>query len=171
MVPLRNAGRAAFIVDTDPYVVDAENFVVAVLDLNNLKVCNDTLGHEAGDKYIRDASKIIQSTFGTIGNCYRMGGDEFYCLIPKGGKASCREQQTRMENMIDEYNKASSDVKIAIACGFARYDNRIDYDLNSTAKRADQLMYQNKEEMKKQEHELELEREELERIAQEDMWE
>ena len=76
-----------------------------------------------------------------------------------------------MENMIDEYNKASSDVKIAIACGCARYDNRIDYDLNSTAKRADQLMYQNKEEMKKQEHELELEREELERIAQEDMWE
>ena len=163
--------RAAFIVDTDPYVVDAENFVVAVLDLNNLKACNDTLGHEAGDKYIRDASKIIQSTFGTIGNCYRMGGDEFYCLIPKGGKASCREQQTRMENMIDDYNKTSEDVKIAIACGFARYDNRIDYDLNSTAKRADQLMYQNKEEMKKQEHELELEREELERIAQEDMWE
>ncbi|MBO4749656.1 MAG: GGDEF domain-containing protein, partial [Lachnospiraceae bacterium] len=163
--------RAAFIVDTDPYVVDAENFVVAVLDLNNLKYCNDHLGHEAGDRYIRDASKIIQNTFGTIGSCYRMGGDEFYCLIPKGGKASCREQQTRMENMIEEYNKTSDDVKIAIACGFARYDNRIDYDLNSTAKRADQLMYQNKEEMKKHEHEQELEREELERIAQEDMWE
>ena len=141
--------RAAFIMDTDPYVVDAENYVVAVLDLNNLKRCNDQLGHEMGDKYIRDAAQIIRSTFGTIGNCYRMGGDEFYCLIPKGGKASCREQQEQMEQMIEEYNATSEIVKISIACGFARFDNRIDYDLNSTAKRADQLMYQNKEDMKK----------------------
>ena len=141
--------RAAFIMDTDPYVVDPENFVVAVLDLNNLKYCNDNLGHEMGDKYIRDSAEIIRNTFGTIGNCYRMGGDEFYCLIPQGGKASCREQQSAMARMVDEYNAKSQDVTIAIACGFARYDNRIDYDLNSTAKRADQLMYQNKEEMKK----------------------
>lgn len=141
--------RAAFIMDTDPYVVDPENFVVVVLDLNNLKYCNDNLGHEMGDKYIRDSAEIIRNTFGTIGNCYRMGGDEFYCLIPQGGKASCREQQSAMERMVDEYNAKSQDVTIAIACGFARYDNRIDYDLNSTAKRADQLMYQNKEEMKK----------------------
>ena len=70
--------RAAFIVDTDPYVTDPENYVVAVLDLNNLKYCNDHLGHEMGDKYICDSAEIIQSTFGTIGNCYRMGGDEFY---------------------------------------------------------------------------------------------
>ena len=145
------SNRAAFIVDTDPYVVDPENFAVAVLDLNNLKYCNDHLGHEMGDKYIRDSAEIIRNTFGTIGSCYRMGGDEFYCLIPKGGKAACREQQTRMEEMVEAYNQQSSDVTIAIACGFARYDNRIDYDLNSTAKRADQLMYQNKEEMKKQE--------------------
>ena len=142
--------RAAFIMDTDPYVVDPENYVVAVLDLNNLKYCNDHLGHEMGDKYICDSAEIIKNTFGTIGNCYRMGGDEFYCLIPKGGKASCREQQTLMEQMIEDYNKTSEVIKIGIACGFARYDNRIDYDLNSTAKRADQLMYQNKEEMKKQ---------------------
>lgn len=141
--------RAAFIMDTDPYVIDPENYVVAVLDLNNLKYCNDHLGHEMGDKYIRDSAQIIRNTFGTIGNCYRMGGDEFYCLIPKGGKASCREQQAEMERQVEEYNAKSEDVKIGIACGLARYDVRIDYDLNATAKRADQLMYQNKEEMKK----------------------
>ncbi|MBP5282913.1 MAG: diguanylate cyclase [Lachnospiraceae bacterium] len=141
--------RAAFNMDTDPYAVNPENYVVAVLDLNNLKKCNDQLGHEMGDKYIVDSAEIIRNTFGTIGNCYRMGGDEFYCLIPKGGKASCREQQENMERMVEEYNAKSDLVKISIACGFARFDIRIDYDLNSTAKRADQLMYQNKEEMKK----------------------
>ncbi|MBQ9489516.1 MAG: diguanylate cyclase [Lachnospiraceae bacterium] len=142
--------RAAFIVDTDPYAVDPENYVVVVLDLNNLKYCNDHLGHEMGDKYICDSAEIIRNTFGTIGSVYRMGGDEFYCLIPKGGKAACREQLLNMERMVEEYNKKSEIIKIGIACGYARYDNRIDFDLNATAKRADQLMYQNKEEMKKQ---------------------
>ncbi|MBQ1849918.1 MAG: GGDEF domain-containing protein [Lachnospiraceae bacterium] len=144
--------RAAFIVDTDPYVVDPENYAVAVLDLNNLKYCNDHLGHEVGDQYIRDASEIIKNTFGTIGSCYRMGGDEFYILIPKGGKAAAREQQETMDKMVEEYNQKNTTFKMGIACGYARFDNRIDYDLNSTAKRADQLMYQNKEEMKSMDH-------------------
>ncbi|MBQ2100525.1 MAG: GGDEF domain-containing protein, partial [Lachnospiraceae bacterium] len=144
--------RAAFIVDTDPYVVDPENYVVAVLDLNNLKYCNDHLGHQVGDQYIRDASEIIKNTFGTIGSCYRMGGDEFYILIPKGGKAAAREQQETMDKMVEEYNQKNTTFKMGIACGYARFDNRIDYDLNSTAKRADQLMYQNKEEMKSMDH-------------------
>ena len=56
-----------------------------------------------------------------------------------------------MERMVEEYNETSELIKIGIACGMARYDKRIDYDLNSTAKRADQLMYQNKEAMKKKE--------------------
>ncbi len=140
--------RAAFIVDTDPYAVRPDNYSVVVLDLNNLKYCNDHLGHEMGDKYIKDSAEIIKNTFGVIGDCYRMGGDEFYCLIPEGGMAACAERQKMMEATIEEYNKVSKDIQIGIACGYARYDNRIDYDLNATAKRADQLMYQNKEKMK-----------------------
>lgn len=142
--------RAAFITDTDPYAVVPDHYAVAVLDLNDLKKCNDTLGHDVGDRYIRDSAKIIQSTFGSIGNCYRMGGDEFYCLVPKGGRTACREQEAVMEKLIAEYNEKSPDLKISIACGYARYDNRLDYDLNATAKRADKLMYQRKEEMKGQ---------------------
>lgn len=140
--------RSAFIVDTDPYAVEPDDYVVAVLDLNNLKKCNDTLGHEKGDKYIKDSAKIILGTFGKLGNCYRMGGDEFYCLISKGGLSACKEQKAVMDKMVEEYNANSSDIVMGIACGYARYDKRMDYDLNATAKRADALMYQNKENMK-----------------------
>lgn len=142
--------RAAFITDTDPYAVNPESYAVVVMDLNDLKKCNDTLGHEMGDKYISDSAKIIQETFGSIGNCYRMGGDEFYCLIPKGGKKACSEQENRMEEMIKQYNAASPELKISIAVGVARYDQRMDYDLNATAKRADKAMYQRKEKMKEE---------------------
>lgn len=142
--------RSAFIVDTDPYVVEPEDYVVAVLDLNNLKVCNDTLGHERGDVYIKESAKIILATFGKIGSCYRMGGDEFYCLVPQGGLAACKEQKAALDKMVEEFNAKSSDIRMGIACGFAKYDTRLDYDLNATAKRADKAMYSNKENMKKQ---------------------
>lgn len=140
--------RSAFIVDTDPYAVEPDDYVVAVLDLNNLKKCNDTLGHERGDRYIKDSAKIILGTFGKLGSCYRMGGDEFYCLIPKGGLSACKEQKAIMDKMVEEYNAKSTDIRMGIACGYARYDKRMDYDLNATAKRADALMYKNKQAMK-----------------------
>lgn len=141
--------RAAFIVDTDPYAVRPAKYSVVVLDLNDLKYCNDHLGHEMGDKYIKESAEIIKSTFGTIGNCYRMGGDEFYCLVPSGGREACVAQQKAMDSMVEYFNSTSTDIQISIACGFAQYDGRIDYDLNATSKRADQMMYQNKEKMKK----------------------
>lgn len=141
--------RSAFIVDTDPYAVVPDDYVVAVLDLNNLKKCNDVLGHEKGDLYIRDSAKIILETFGKLGNCYRMGGDEFYCLIPKGGLSACREQKASMDKLVEEYNAKGGDIRMGIACGYARYDRRLDYDLKATARRADGLMYKNKEMMKK----------------------
>ncbi|MBO4290689.1 MAG: GGDEF domain-containing protein [Lachnospiraceae bacterium] len=140
--------RSAFLLDTDPYSVTPDDYTVVVMDLNDLKKTNDTLGHDRGDQYLRDSAKIIQDTFGTIGSCYRMGGDEFYCLIPTGGRTACREQKERMDQMIREYNEKASDIHMAIACGFTRYDKRMDYDLRATAKRADQLMYKDKEQLK-----------------------
>lgn len=141
--------RGAFIADTDPYNVEPEDCIVVVLDLNNLKVCNDTLGHERGDVYIKESAAIVQNTFGQIGKCYRMGGDEFYCLIKEGGMTACKEKKALMDEMIAAYNEQSEDICMGIACGYARFDRRLDYDLSATAKRADKLMYKNKENMKK----------------------
>jgi len=141
--------RAAFMMDIGSVVSDATDYVVAVLDLNNLKKCNDTYGHERGDQYIKESVEIIQKTFGTIGHCYRMGGDEFYCLIPEGGLSACKEQKEALNRLVKEYNKNSTNIIMGIACGYARYDSRIDYDLNATAKRADQLMYEDKKRIKK----------------------
>lgn len=142
--------RAAFVVDTDPYEVEPEDHFVVVMDLNNLKICNDTLGHDRGDDYIRESASIIQSTFGQIGKCYRMGGDEFYCLISGSTFSACKEIKALLDAKVEEYNKDSKDIRMGIACGIARFDSRIDYDLRATSKRADKEMYRNKEKMKQE---------------------
>lgn len=53
---------------------------VIYADLNGLKVLNDTNGHAAGDKYIRDFSDFLRKSFRSS-SCYRIGGDEFVVLF------------------------------------------------------------------------------------------
>ena len=54
-----------------------EDFTVFLMDINGLKVTNDTLGHEAGDELIRGAAACITRALEDKGRTYRIGGDEF----------------------------------------------------------------------------------------------
>ena len=53
-----------------------DNFLIGVFDINNLKAVNDSLGHEVGDDFIFEASRIICTAFRNS-TIFRIGGDEF----------------------------------------------------------------------------------------------
>lgn len=53
---------------------------ILYMDLNNLKETNDTCGHAAGDKIIKNFSNILKETF-RLNDCYRIGGDEFIVFL------------------------------------------------------------------------------------------
>ena len=59
---------------------DEDLFAIAVCDLNGLKNVNDTLGHIAGDKYLRDGCTVICQVF-KHSPVYRIGGDEFAAVL------------------------------------------------------------------------------------------
>ncbi len=128
----------------------SERCIVAMLDLNNLKKCNDELGHEKGDMYIKESARIIRDSFGNLGECYRMGGDEFCVIMPNCSLDSCRKQVRYLGELVDRFNNKSKDVRMGIACGYEMYDKRIDYDISDTARRADKMMYHEKFSMKQQ---------------------
>ena len=50
------------------------------IDVNGLKLVNDSLGHEAGDELLKGAACCIQRCVGPYGKVYRIGGDEFVVL-------------------------------------------------------------------------------------------
>ena len=58
-----------------------EDFVYISVDVNGLKVVNDSLGHSAGDELIIGAYSCLNRNLGQFGNVYRTGGDEFVVLI------------------------------------------------------------------------------------------
>ncbi len=122
---------------------NAPEFAIVLLDVNDLKKVNDTEGHKAGDRYLRDACKIICDTF-KHSPVFRVGGDEF-TVIAQGGDYACIEEL--VGQMGDHNSKAVRDGGIVIACGMARYE--MDQKVASVFERADQYMYENKSDLKR----------------------
>ncbi len=119
-------------------------FAITIFDVNNLKLINDTKGHQAGDEYIREACAIICRTF-THSPVFRIGGDEF-AVISQGEDYDHLEEFT---DMIAAHNtEAISAGGNVIACGTAKYEN--DGNVEAVFTRADNNMYENKRNLKKE---------------------
>jgi len=71
--------------DEDVYehnaIPDKDNYVSMSLDVNGLKIINDSLGHAAGDELLVGASECMKKCLGAYGNIYRTGGDEFVAIL------------------------------------------------------------------------------------------
>ncbi|MBQ3789547.1 MAG: GGDEF domain-containing protein, partial [Lachnospiraceae bacterium] len=118
------------------------SFGVVILDVNDLKKINDTLGHQAGDQYIRDACKLICDIF-KRSPVFRTGGDEFTVIVQGDDFANSADL---MNKMLEHNREALANDGIVIACGMARYEN--DACVASVFERADQIMYDNKSDLK-----------------------
>ena len=117
-------------------------FAVVIMDVNDLKMVNDTEGHQAGDQYLRDASKVICEVF-KHSPVFRFGGDEF-AVIAQGKDYELIED--RLENIQAHNKEALRSGGVVIACGMAKYEGE-----GCTAdvfKRADRMMYENKTRLK-----------------------
>ena len=143
----RTAMNSSFNKSND--LLDKNTYIILMCDLNNLKKCNDTYGHEEGDNYILEASKIISSAFEDIGKTYRIGGDEFCIILKNIDENTCKDHLIHMNQMINDYNVSkTSPFSLQIAYGYATYDKTMDKNLTETRARADALMYEMKFKMK-----------------------
>lgn len=125
-----------------------EKVAILTFDLNELKRCNDTLGHAAGDQYIQDAAKLLTEVFEPAGRCYRIGGDEFCVLVEDVNTEWLGERIRTLELLERRYNQQHTQIHMQIASGYAIFDEKRDQSLEDTRNRADEAMYQNKKALK-----------------------
>lgn len=124
-----------------------DNFIIGVFDINNLKVVNDSLGHEIGDTFIFEASRIICTAFRNS-TIFRIGGDEFVSVSINMLDNDIETQHREMLDLLCEYNsKSSYPIDLGIAFGYALQDAPVSVEELFT--KADRNMYVNKMDMKK----------------------
>jgi diguanylate cyclase (GGDEF)-like protein len=127
-----------------------QKVLLLTCDLNDLKRCNDTLGHTYGDQYITDAATLLKKVFSDYGKIYRIGGDEFCIIIPDRHKCNIASLLAELTEEQRIYNAASPVIYMQIACGYAIFDEKTDKTMEDIRIRADERMYAHKKELKLQ---------------------
>ncbi|MCR5222024.1 MAG: GGDEF domain-containing protein, partial [Lachnospiraceae bacterium] len=116
---------------------------IVVGDINGLKYVNDTQGHAAGDRLIKDACSLICEYF-KQGAVFRIGGDEFAVILQGKGFESMMEVMDDLNRKVEENIKEHA---VVVSIGYSVL-NPEDHKLRDVFERADSMMYERKRELK-----------------------
>ena len=119
-------------------------FALFLFDLNDLKVINDTYGHDVGNKFIIKSCDIIKKFVGNA-PLFRYGGDEFVVYL-EGDIYSKRFQILEDFNNYIEQNINTNEP--IVAAGFSDFILSKDNTLSAVFTRADERMYHRKRYLK-----------------------
>ena len=135
------------------YELDMGNlteFGIAMIDLNYLKKINDNYGHEQGNFAIKQLCQIVCSVF-VHSPVFRIGGDEFVVILRDADFENVYSLIAEFKHklfLLEKDITLEPWERVSAAIGFAEYDNKVDANVASVFKRADQKMYECKKEMK-----------------------
>ncbi len=118
---------------------------IVVIDIDGLKITNDTFGHNAGDELLKKAASIIRKVFRNCGSISRIGGDEFCVLLPNTDLKTAQEKIEHLLKLQNRLNNIYSDIPIGMSIGLASTEeSEKEEDIYSVYRRADDDMYRYK---------------------------
>ena len=126
---------------------DPERFLpitIICIDIDGLKLINDTLGHQAGDQLLRAVGKIIATVFRKVDIVSRIGGDEFCVLLPCVSEDLALAKKNKIDTLLEEYNANTPGVPISLSIGTASSGRKASENFFDIFKKADDSMYEHK---------------------------
>ena len=114
---------------------------VAVIDIDNLKPINDTMGHTVGDKAIRAVARAMRSLVRADDMLFRWGGDEFLVLMFKLPERDANRRLDQLNAILDENcdKWIGSPLTLTVSYGVAGFDSLT--ELGRAIETADKAMY------------------------------
>lgn len=116
---------------------DKSTYALLSVDLDHLKLINDTFGHTAGDEYIRKGSALLQCFIHTPDMVYRIGGDEFAVIL----RDKTVDELEALLQALQDCTQENDEQSLHLSAGYAIFDATLDTSLYDTLKRADAAMY------------------------------
>lgn len=136
--------RRTFFRELDRRLERGGGLAVAVLDLDNMKQINDTLGHQIGDEVLRAAARALKKATREKDIAARYGGDEFVVLFASEGRPRIEKFKARLkENLMAEL-PYTGEIEVGLSTGVA-YTPEDGEDARSLLSAADARMYAEKE--------------------------
>ena len=121
---------------------------VYLADLDGLKSINDNYGHAAGDAAIKAVASALKNACPPDALCVRFGGDEMLAAV--FGDYDCKAITAAIDAYLEEYNRNSgNDYSVSASVGIYQTDTASDNNFETLVKKADAIMYRNKQEKKK----------------------
>ena len=117
---------------------------VALIDMDDFKLCNDTYGHNAGDKVLSMFVSIIRKCIRKTDILVRYGGDEFILILPGVGADTFTQKLRHIQHMVQEATVPDySRMQLSVSIGGVI---AVDEITGEAVHRADRLMYMAKTE-------------------------
>ena len=112
------------------------------VDLDGLKIINDTYGHEGGDEAIITGAKILKDAFDEFGVIGRIGGDEFAVFLPNQSDFALSEiDQLINDKTIYHNTLIKRNFKVELSYGISLFDQYQDLTVRELLDKADREMY------------------------------
>ena len=122
---------------------DLEPLSIIIADLDLFKKLNDTYGHAAGDKVLRNFADTVEKNLRPWDVLGRFGGEEFLILLPRLGaeRASRIAARLRWEIEKTEISGESQPITYTVSMGISSRGENETKDLNRLIAEADEALY------------------------------
>lgn len=133
----------------DLTVTLGDTMLILFIDIDNLKMVNDTFGHVEGDILLTSVAMIIRDSLARKDIICRYGGDEFLVALPGASMKNMQGIKTRLETAISNHNAHSfKSYAINISVGFSEYNSKKSRNIEELIQEADENMYISKKSKK-----------------------
>jgi diguanylate cyclase len=115
-----------------------------LIDIDNFKKLNDTLGHATGDLALKALAAAVRERLRPADHLARFGGEEFVVLLPDTDDADAQQVLTRLQRGLTEalFLHEGREVFVTFSAGVTAW--RTGEPLQSTLERADEALYEAK---------------------------
>lgn len=130
---------------------DTLDIGIMMFDLNNLKMINDTYGHEQGDIFIKIFASFLTRILTEDSFLARFGGDEFVIVQENAVISQLEQMNLKLQGLVNEYNQTAEHF-ISYAVGYEVSCKNHYYLIMDLVKIADEKMYQDKKYKKQKQY-------------------
>lgn len=125
------------------------------IDMDDLKVINDTHGHKEGSNALQEIADVLRSTFRSSDIMARIGGDEFVILETYTERTEAQNSVARLQDNLRQRNVESArDYDLSLSIGVALVDSDDSLTIEALLTRGDGLMYEEKRNKRRQQDPL-----------------